>query len=103
MTEEDHAQDIEDLTAEVKRKNDALRIAGINIVSLNEERAKLMATLTSATLMIDQLIGDLVATGAEPSIALRAAKAEFDADMKRLLGKDLPFSRVRIPERPRES
>jgi hypothetical protein len=101
MTEEEHTEDREDLTAEIARLQQALRIAGMNIVERNEERGKLMAALTSATLMIDQLIGDLVATGAGPSIALRAAKSEFDADMKKLLGKDRPFQR--LDEKPRSN
>jgi len=100
MSEEDHAQDLDDLTAEIKRRDEALRIAGINIVRLNDERAKLTAVLYTGTMLIDTLLGDMHAAGIEPSVALQAAKSSFDSEMKQLLGASI-FSR--IAERPKNN
>jgi hypothetical protein len=95
MTEEDHAQDLEDLTAEIKRRDEALRIAGMNIVALNEERAKLYPALNTACVLIDQLLADMLAAGVSPSIALRAAKSSFDETIKELLGAEI-YSKIKI-------
>jgi len=95
MTDEEHAEDIEDLSAEIARRDNALRIAGMNIVRLNEEGAKLTAALNTACLLIDQLIGDMAAADITPSIALRAAKSSFDETIKDLLGSKI-FSKIKL-------
>jgi hypothetical protein len=97
VTEEEHAEDIEDLTAEIERRDTALRIAGQNLIALSEERAKLNAALNTACLLIDQLLGDMAVAGVVPSIALRAAKSSFDESIKALLGSKI-YSKIKTPE-----
>jgi|SRR5215510_4105986 len=94
MTEGEHREDIEDLGAEIERRDAALRIAAMNIVRLNEEGAKLTAALDTACLLIDQLMADMAVADIVPSIALRAAKSSFDMTIKDLLGSKI-FSKIK--------
>jgi hypothetical protein len=107
MTEQEHSEDIEDLTAEISRLTTALRIAGVNIVemndknaALNEKNAELTAALTHGLLVMDALITDLRAAGGQISPMLEASKAAFDQTMKRVLGEDRSFRS--ITEKPDE-
>jgi hypothetical protein len=96
MTEEEHAEDIEDLTAEIERRDQALRIAGMNIISLTDERTKLTNALNTACILIDHLVADMAAAGLKPTVALIAAKSSFDLAMKTLLGEQI-FSKIGKP------
>jgi len=86
MSDQEHAEDIEDLAAEIRRRDTALRIAGENIVELNDKLAKVMEAFESAMLVIDQLLTDLRAANATPSPGLILAKGRLDIAMKRLKG-----------------
>lgn len=96
MTEQEHTEDVEDLRAEIERLQRALQIAGINIVRLNEHSTKLNNALNTGCQLIDYLVADLAAAGLTPTVALRAAKQAFDADMKVLLGEKI-FAKIGKP------
>jgi len=96
MTEEEHTEDVQDLTAEINRLQEGMRIAGMNIVRLNDERAKLVNALNTSCQMIDYLVADMAAAGLRPTVALQAAKKSFDAAMKDLLGQQT-FEKIGKP------
>jgi len=93
MTEQEHAEDIEDLSAEIARLQKALQMAGINLVSLNEQNIKFNNALNTACILIDHLVTDMAVAGLKPTIALQAAKSSFDSAMKELLGEQI-FSKI---------
>jgi len=94
--ETEHRRDLEDLTAEIKRLEQGMRIAGMNIVKLNDERAKLVNALNTSCQLIDYLVADMAAAGLTPTVALQAAKKSFDAAMKDLLGQQT-FEKIGKP------
>ena len=110
MTEEEHEEDIQDLTSEIedkdeeiKRKDNALKLAAMKLVSLNDQVAKLTDALNGGTVLIDHLVADLAAHNVMPSFALRAAHSTFREAMKRLLGDPI-FSKIKtkLPEEPKD-
>jgi|SRR5215472_6371131 len=100
MTEKEHSEDIEDLGTEIERLQNALRIAGVNLVTLNDQRQKLNDALNTACIMIDHLVADMAAAGLQPSAALIVAKSSFDLAMKKLLGEPI-FSKIENPLKPK--
>jgi TolA-binding protein len=113
VADDDHGQDIEDLTREhafkVKQLEQELYAAAGKIAGLEEElkrremaykfmsqtlaqhveRISLLSTaLNTGTVFVDQLMADLRIAGREPSAALKAAHAKWNNAMKKLFGHD---------------
>ena len=92
MSEEDHAQDIEDLTTEINRlkaelaqKQRSFVISCSNLAEMNDRLAKVIAALNSAMVLTDRLMAEMRDGGATPSGVAVAAKATFDQAMRKLL------------------
>jgi sensor domain CHASE-containing protein len=88
MSEEDHRQDIEDLIAELKRREVAAKLLGQQLAQRIEERTQLIAGLNTALLLIEQLVTDMRYAGVMPTATTMIAKGNLDANMKKLLGDE---------------
>src|SRR5262245_26831980 len=86
MTELEHKEDFEDLTAELKRREMAYKFMAQQVAQLVEEQTMLGAALNTATVLIDQLLSDLRLAGGTPTAGLIAAHDKFNQTMKQLLG-----------------
>lgn len=84
MTEKEHAEDIQDLGAELERVEQAFKIACQNIVVLNEQREAFKGALNTAMIVIDQLLTDLRLAHGVPSKELIHAKLNLDVAMQKL-------------------
>jgi hypothetical protein len=103
MTEQNHSEDIADLTAELKRVQGAYRIACLNVAELSEQRTALVNVLNTAGIMIEQLLADLRALGGIPSQSLLLAKMNFDRDMKKLIGIGASWQHIHDVQRKQQA
>lgn len=71
ISEAEHAQDIADLTNELRRQH-----------------AQFVGLLTHALLLLDQLTTEMRLANVTPSAQIIYSKAEFDRQMRILLGRD---------------
>lgn len=83
-----NGDDIAELRDEVDRWKRAHQIACANIAELSSQRAQVVAALTQAILLLDQLMTEMRLANLAPSAGLIFTKAEFDRKMKTLLGQD---------------
>ena len=74
------------LKDEERRLHGALKIAGFNIASLNDQRATLTNALHSAMALVDAAMSELANTKAQPNFQLISAHKSFTAAMDKLLG-----------------
>jgi len=88
MSEEDHRQDIEDLTAELKRREMAYKFMAQTLAQHTEKITLMTSALNTGTVLIDALLADLRVAGKEPSAALQVAHAKWNEAMKKLFGHD---------------
>lgn len=84
MSEEDHNQDLEDLTAELKRREVSVKLLGQQLAQHIERETHLTQALNTASILIDQLLSDLRVAGGTPSPNLLAAYDNFAVTMKKL-------------------
>ena len=88
MSEQEHSEDLADLTAELKRRETAFKLMAQQCAQLAEERSKLVAALNTALLLIEQCLADMRYADVMPTATLMIAKGNFDATMKKLLGDE---------------
>jgi hypothetical protein len=86
MTDEEHFEDIQDLSAEIKRRMVASTLMAQQLAQHVEANTIMKRALNTAMVMIDQLLNDLRVAGGTPSVGLLNAKMNFDHAMKRVLG-----------------
>ncbi len=84
MSEEDHSQDLDDLTAELKRREVSIRLMAQQLAQQAERETRLGAALNTSSVLIDQLLSDLRLAGGSPSPNLLGAYDQWRATMKRL-------------------
>ena len=87
MSELEHKEDLEDLTAELKRHEMAYGFMAQQLAQVIQDKTIMGAALNTATVLIDQLLSDLRVAGGEPSPGLIAAYNKFREMMQRVLGK----------------
>jgi hypothetical protein len=103
VSDQEHSEDLTDLTNEIKRLHTTNKIACSNLADVIEQRNELIEqcrkrteALNTSMLLINQLILELGFAERRPSPALEAAKKNFDAVMEKLLG----LERTSVPWRP---
>lgn len=79
---------IGELREEVDRWKRAHQIACANIAELSSQRAKLTGSLTHGLLLIDALLTEMRLANVTPSATVIVSKAEFERQMRILLGHD---------------
>jgi hypothetical protein len=84
MSEEDHSQDLEDLTLELRRRKMAYDLLAQQLAQHVERETRLTAALNTASILIDQLLSDLRLAGGTPSANLLAAYDKFTVTMRKL-------------------
>ena len=77
---------IDRLKEEERRLHEALRIAGFNIATLNEQRAGLTNALNTAMMLVDAAMNELGNAKVAPNFQLIAAHKNFNLAMQKLLG-----------------
>ncbi len=84
MGDEDHSQDLEDLTAELRRREIAAKFMAQTLAQHVERVTRLGAALNTSSVLIDQLLSDLRLAGGTPSPNLLGAYDQWRATMKKL-------------------
>jgi len=88
VSDEDHSEDIEDLGAELKRRDMAYKFMAQNLAQHVEKMTKMGDALNTGTILIDALMAELRLAGKEPSVKLQVAHDKWNEAMKRLFGHD---------------
>ena len=73
---------------DVVRLQRAYQIACMNLTELGTQRTMLVDALNTATILLDQLLTEMRLANVAPSSGVIITKAEFDAAMRKLLGRD---------------
>jgi hypothetical protein len=87
MSDTEVSEDVADLIDQCRRNDNALRLACQNLAELGSQRARLMAALVSAHVLLDHLLTEMRTADITPSAGVIVHKAEFDRAMRELLGR----------------
>lgn len=88
MTEQEHSEDLQDLSAEIKRSEMKYQLMSQQLAQHVQDNTIMKGALNTAMIMVDQLLTDLRLAGGTPSKELIHAKLDFDVAMKRLFKED---------------
>ena len=86
-TNQEHSEDIEDLTAELKRREVGANLMAKMLAQKVETETLLGGALNTATVLIDQLMTEMHLANVTPSQGLILAHGNFVIQMQRLIGK----------------